>query len=285
MNRFTRKTGAYTRGCLLWGSPSPGRLLLVDATFDDLVAEGEAVPTEGWDFSWFDGRATEERPSWGYARRASVRASAARSALDVQTGGGEVFAEILRGASPAPTRVAATEGWPPNVPIARDALAAFGGTVTPSDEDAPLPFADESFALVLSRHPVPGRENLAEVHRVLEPGGTYLSQQIGERSNAELYEFLLGPQPVDPVPRIEKLRAQTGDAGLDVVELREERTRIEFYDVAAVVHFLRKVIWTVPGFTVEEYRDRLRDIHDVIRRDGAFVCHSSRILLEASRPS
>jgi hypothetical protein len=33
-------------------------------TFDELVAEGEAVPTEGWDFSWFDGRATEERPSW-----------------------------------------------------------------------------------------------------------------------------------------------------------------------------------------------------------------------------
>ena len=289
MNRFTRTTGAYTRACLLWGSPYAGlrRLAdscLVDATFDALVAEGEAVPTEGWNFSWFDGRATEERPSWGYARRASVHASAARSALDVQTGGGEVFAEILRGADPVPIRVAATEGWPPNVPIARDALAAFGGTVTPSDEDAPLPFDDESFALVLSRHPVPGRENLAEVHRVLEPGGAYLSQQIGERSNAELYEFLLGPQPVDPVPRIEKLRAQTGDAGLDVVELREERTRIEFYDVAAVVHFLRKVIWTVPGFTVEQYRDRLRDIHDVIRRDGAFVCHSSRILLEASRP-
>ncbi|WP_460536994.1 methyltransferase domain-containing protein [Humibacter ginsengiterrae] len=257
----------------------------MDATFDALVAEGAAVPTEGWDFSWFDGRATEERPSWGYARQASVRAGAAPSALDVQTGGGEVFAEILRGADPTPARVAATEGWPPNVPLARNALARFGGTVTQSDEDAPLPFDDASFALVLSRHPVPGRENLAEVRRVLEPGGTYFSQQIGERSNVELYEFLLGPQPADPVPSIEKLRAQTVDAGLEVVELREERTRIEFYDVAAVVHFLRKVIWTVPGFTVEKYRDRLRDIHEIIRRDGAFVCHSSRILLEARRPS
>ena len=258
---------------------------LVDATFDALVAEGAAVPTEGWDFSWFDGRATEERPSWGYARQASVRAGAAPSALDVQTGGGEVFAEILREADPTPARAAATEGWPPNVPLARNALARFGGTVTQSDEDAPLPFDDASFALVLSRHPVPGRENLAEVRRVLEPGGTYFSQQIGERSNVELYEFLLGPQPVDPVPRIEKLRAQTAGAGLEVVELREARTRIEFFDVAAVVHFLRKVIWTVPGFTVEKYRDRLRDIHEIIRRDGAFVCHSSRILLEARRPS
>jgi SAM-dependent methyltransferase len=258
---------------------------LVDATFEGLVAEGEAVPTEGWDFSWFAGRATEERPSWAYARRASVRASEASSALDVQTGGGEVFAEILGGAEPTPVRVAATEGWAPNVAIARRALAPFGGTVAPSDEDAPLPFDDASFALVLSRHPVPGRENLAEVARVLEPGGTYLSQQIGERSNAELYEFLLGPQPVDPASRLEGLRTHTMSAGLDVVDLREERTRIQFFDVAAVVHFLRKVIWTVPGFTVEEYRDRLRDIHDIIQRDGAFVSHSSRILLEARKRS
>lgn len=257
---------------------------VVDTTFDALVAEGEAAPTEGWDFSWFEGRATEERPSWGYARRASVRASAAKSVLDVQTGGGEVFAEILRAAKPAPPRVAATEGWPPNARIARGVLSPFGGTVTASDEDARLPVDDASFALVLSRHPVPGRENLAEVARVLEPGGTYLSQQIGERSNAELYEFLLGPQPVEPPTRIERLREQASGAGLEVAELREERTRIEFFDVAAVVHFLRKVIWTVPGFTVEEYRGRLRDIHDVIQRDGAFVSHSSRILLEARRP-
>ena len=257
---------------------------LVDVTFDALIAEGEAVPTEGWDFSWFHGRATEQRPSWGYARLASVRASGADSALDVQTGGGEVFAEILSGADPAPSAVAATEGWGPNVPIARAALAPFGGIVAESPEDAPLPFADAAFALALSRHPVPGNENLAEIARVLRPGGTYLSQQIGERSNAELYEFLLGPQPSGAVPRIELLREQAVQAGLEVVQLREERTRIEFFDVAAVVHFLRKVVWTVPGFTVERYRDRLLEIHRIIERDGAFVCHSARILLEARRP-
>lgn len=39
-----------------------------DRPYEELVAEAVAAPTEGWDFSWFDGRATEERPSWGYAR-------------------------------------------------------------------------------------------------------------------------------------------------------------------------------------------------------------------------
>jgi len=33
-------------------------------TFEYLVAEGADVPVEGWDFSWFEGRATEERPPW-----------------------------------------------------------------------------------------------------------------------------------------------------------------------------------------------------------------------------
>ncbi len=28
---------------------------------------------------------------------------------------------------------------------------------------------------------------------------------------------------------------------------------MEFDDIAAVVHFLRKVIWIVPGFTVDAY--------------------------------
>ena len=35
--------------------------------YEELVAEGAAVPLQGYDFSWFEGRATEERPPWGYA--------------------------------------------------------------------------------------------------------------------------------------------------------------------------------------------------------------------------
>ncbi|MGW0210126.1 SAM-dependent methyltransferase, partial [Streptomyces sp. NPDC003233] len=45
----------------------------VNHSFEHLVAEGAAVPTDGWDFSWFEGRASEERPSWGYAVSAGER--------------------------------------------------------------------------------------------------------------------------------------------------------------------------------------------------------------------
>jgi hypothetical protein len=67
------------------------------SSFSELVAEGAAEPVEGWDFSWFEGRATEERPSWGYSGLVAGRMGPARAALDVQTGGGEVLARTVPG--------------------------------------------------------------------------------------------------------------------------------------------------------------------------------------------
>lgn len=72
-------------------------------------------------------------------------------------------------------------------------------------------------------------------------------------------------------------------AGLDVVDVRQEALRMEFHDIAAVVHFLRKVIWTVPGFTVDAYRDRLAELHVFMERHGPFVAYSQRFLIEARK--
>jgi hypothetical protein len=56
---------------------------------------------------------------------------------------------------------------------------------------------------------------------------------------------------------------------------------VEFSDIGAVVHFLRKVVWTVPDFTVERYRPQLRELHRRIERDGVFVRHCQRYLIQA----
>ncbi|MGW5278821.1 class I SAM-dependent methyltransferase [Streptomyces collinus] len=255
-------------------------------SFTDLVAEGAAVPTEGWDFSWFEGRATEARPSWGYARSAGERLARAEAALDVQTGGGEVLDFALgRAEQDRPALVAATEGWPPNVAKATALLRPRGVVVVAATDDEPLPFADAAFDLVLSRHPV--RPHWDEIARVLRPGGTYFAQHVGPASVFELVEFFLGPQPAqvrgarDP----EDERAAAQAAGLRVVDLRAERLRMEFRDIAAVVHFLRKVVWMVPGFTVEAYAPRLRALHERIEREGPFVAHSARHLLDVRKPT
>ncbi|MBD0422920.1 class I SAM-dependent methyltransferase [Streptomyces sp. TRM S81-3] len=253
-------------------------------TFEELVAEGASVPTEGWDFSWFEGRATEARPSWGYARSMAGRLESATAVLDVQTGGGEVLDFALGAASRPPRLVVATEGWPPNVAKATARLRPRGVAVVASPEDAPLPFADGAFDLVVSRHPVVPR--WTEIDRVLAPGGTYFAQHVGPSSVFELVEYFLGPQPEENrnARHPDRERAGAEAAGLEVVDLRAERLRMEFHDVGAVVHFLRKVVWMVPGFTVEAYEPRLRALHERIEAEGPFVAHSARQLVEARKP-
>ncbi|MCY0950795.1 class I SAM-dependent methyltransferase [Streptomyces sp. H27-S2] len=248
-------------------------------TFDHLVGEAESVSVDGWDFSWLDGRATEQRPSWGYQRLLGERLAGVGSVLDIQTGGGEVLA----GAGPLPPLTVATESWPPNIEKATRLLHPLGAAVVADADEPPLPFGDEAFELVTSRHPVTVWWD--EIARVLRPGGAYLSQQVGPASVFELVEFFLGPQP----ERVRRGRhpddavAAAAAAGLEVVELRSERLRTEFHDIGAVIYFLRKVIWMVPGFTVGQYRDRLRELHEQIESDGPFVAQTARFLIEARK--
>lgn len=247
--------------------------------FDALVAEAESAPVEGWDFSWLQGRATEARPSWGYGRLMRDRLAQATAALDIQTGGGEVLA----GATQLPPTMAATESWPPNVAAATRLLSPRGVVVVATGEEPPLPFADAAFDLVISRHPTMVWWD--EIARVLTPGGCYLAQHVGPASVFELTEFFLGPQPEARRARDPEIESAAARAvGLDVVDLRAERLPMKFFDIGAVVYFLRKVIWIVPDFTVDAYRDRLAALHGRIEADGPFVAHSSRHLIEARKP-
>ncbi|MFF9398414.1 class I SAM-dependent methyltransferase [Streptomyces sp. NPDC014744] len=250
------------------------------ARFDALVAEAATAPVDGWDFSWLDGRATEQRPSWGYARAMADRMGRAGAALDIQTGGGEVLASVPR----LPPLVVATEAWPPNVARATALLHPLGVAVVADTDEPPLPFGDGAFDLVVSRHPV--TTWWPETARVLAPGGTYFSQQVGPASVFELVEYFLGPQPpeVRGARDPERARAEAEAAGLDIVDLRMEKLRTEFFDIGAVVYFLRKVIWMVPDFTVEEYRPRLAELHHRIETGGPFVAHTTRYLIEARKP-
>jgi SAM-dependent methyltransferase len=249
-------------------------------SFDALIEEAEHAPIAGWDFSWLDGRATEERPSWRYAERVAERAATATRMLDLQSGGGE----LLTGLPKLPPLMVASEGYAPNVLIAARHLRPRGGTVVATHADRPaLPFAAETFDLVTSRHPV--QTWWAEIARVLQPGGTYFSQQVGPDSVRELSELFVGPWPPGSPRDPELARTAAEDAGLEVTDLRLERLRTVFHDVGAVVYFLRLVVWIVPGFTVAAYRARLRELHEQIERDGPFVAHATRFLIEAHKPT
>lgn len=248
-------------------------------SYEDLVSEAEVADVDGWGFDWLTGRATEERPPWGFARLLAQRLATVESALDLDTGGGEVVGE----AGVLPSRMVVTEAWPPNAARARERLGPRGVEVVDTSIDGPIPLEDNSFQLVSSRHPV--RPDWPEIHRVLEPGGHYFAQHVGPASGFELIEHFLGPLPEDVRqgrhPDDEATAAQ--HAGLTVVDLRTATCRMEFFDIGAVVWTLRKLVWWVPDFSVARYDRELRELDAQMRSGKPFVAHSTRHLFDARR--
>ncbi len=253
--------------CQPWG---------VRRSFNELVNEAAHAPIGVWDFGWLDGRATEERPSWRYFDRVAERAATVSRMLDLQTGAGQMIADLPK----LPRLTVATEGHNPNVAIASCRLRQRGAWLVRTQEDRPaLPLASNSFELVTSRHPVDTRWD--EIARVLRSGGTYLSQQVGPHSLRDLSELMMGPLPPGSKRDPELARVAAEKAGLKVTDLRHERLRTVFYDIGAVIYFLRLVVWIVPDFTIEKYREELLALHHRIEREGGFETSASRFLIEA----
>ncbi|GAA2748067.1 methyltransferase domain-containing protein [Terrabacter aerolatus] len=248
-------------------------------SFEELVAEAESADVTGWGFGWLDGRATEERPPWGYARLLADRLAQVQSALDIDTGGGEVVAE----APALPATMVVTEGWPPNAERARRLLGSRGVHVVETDGGR-LPFSDSSFELVTARHPV--RPDWAEIRRVLQPGGRYFAQHVGPASAFELIEHFLGTLTDERRARDPEHEVAAAVAhGLEVASLQRARCRMEFHDVGAVVWILRKCVWWVPDFSVASHEGPLRELDAQMRSGHPFVAHSTRHLIDARRPA
>jgi SAM-dependent methyltransferase len=234
----------------------------------------------GWDFSHLAGRLREEQPPWSYAEYAGQLMRQASSVLDLGTGGGE---RLLGLREHWPPRVAATEGYPPNLALATERLSPLGVKVkgAESDESTILPFADAAYDLVISRH---SSFNAAEVARVLTPGGTFFTQQVHGRSGEDL-QALFGATPQWPYATPDYFAAQLAAAGLSISKQREWVGKMTFTDVGAIVYYLKAVPWSVPGFTVASYLDALLGLQEQLAtgRELAFI--TRLYILEARKPA
>ncbi|WP_027659883.1 hypothetical protein [Salinispora fenicalii] len=100
----------------------------------------------------------------------------------------------------------------------------------------------------------------------------------------ELIEYFRGPLPHERFARDPHREvAAARRSGLEIVELRTTRCRMEFFEIGAVVYTLRKCAWWVLNFAVERHRARLERLDAHIRTHGTFVAHSTRTLIEVSR--
>jgi len=257
-------------------------------SFEDLVEEAAAVSVDGWDFSWLDRRSWTEPLPWDYSARVAALARRARTMLDMGTGGGEALSGLP---DRAPHTIAA-EAWPPNVAVAGRRLLPLGVPVIQdeaardnmdqngADDGGRLPFGDGSLDLICNRH----ESFLAlEVGRVLAPGGTFVTQQVDYHDNDDLAQILGTETPEEPDSWIGLAERQVTEAGLVIEEAARADQRIRFDDIAAVVFYLKAVSWSIPGYSLEKYRDRLRALYEDASA-WPVVTSGHRFLLVASKP-
>ena len=239
-------------------------------------AQRFSEPTAGWSFTAFAGSVSSQDPPWSYPELARRLLPAARSALDLGTGGGERLRDL---ADVLPRDAHATEGWEPNVALAREALAHEGIDLRAhsAERGERLPYPAGRFDVVMSRH---AAYDATDVARVLRPGGVFLTQQVDGRNLADLAAvFGAGPRYPDTTPAV--CGRQAEDAGLRVERVEEWSGPIRFADVATLLSYLRMVPWQLPvDFTVERYASQLVRLE---RRAEPLVFTEMRFLLVARR--
>jgi SAM-dependent methyltransferase len=251
---------------------------MIKRKFEELVEEALAQQFSGWDFSWMQGRYFESVPYWNYRRLVLQRMQGISSMLDMGTGGGEFLASL----PDLPEITFATEGYPPNIPIASQRLLPLGVQVVPLEDEHTLPLSDEMFDLVINRHEY---YDPAELMRILKPGGIFLTQQVGPRNCVELNQYL--GAPIDANVTYWKLDQEIGaleQAGFSVLQCHEQVLESNFFDIGAVVFYLTVIEWQIEGFSVAKYEQRLRDMHALIEKQGAFFTTEQRFLIEAKKP-
>ncbi len=250
-----------------------------DALLAWLLAEARH-PFTGWDFSYLDGRMRDEPTAWDYPRVVRTALDGCAALLDMGTGGGEFLASF----APLPALTAATEGYPPNLPVARARLTPLGVMVEPIAEDghSPLPFADEAFDLVINRHEY---YDPREVWRVLRPGGRFITQQVGGENDRDLNRLLESPNPGDGFAfwTLAHARAELAAADFAIATAAEAFPTRRFADVGAIVYYLGAVPWQIPDFDVARYLPRLREAQRQIERAGGILIRQHRFILVAEK--
>lgn len=254
------------------------QLVAMKERFEQGLKEAEQ-PFHGWDFGYItsSGRMQSGVMPWSYNEMARSCMQDTKRMLDMGTGGGELLSSLL----PLPPYTCATEGYTPNIAIAKNRLSPLGVNVYPVIDDAQLPFADGEFDLILNRHE---SYDEREVWRVLSESGVFLTQQVGWSDCREINDRLGIPMPSDYAGwELGFAVDQLVRNGFHIWDQRESAPVQRFYDIGALVYYLKTIPWQVPDFTVEQFRDPLWDIHLEMEQHGFWEVQQKRFIICATK--
>jgi SAM-dependent methyltransferase len=249
-----------------------------EQNFANLIKEAWNTPFTGWDFSFLYQRKTDAVVSWSYSSEVKKRLTGVSNLLDMGTGGGELLSTLV----PLPKQTYATEGYSPNLKIAEERLEPIGVklvSMVHDQENRTLPFAPGYFDMVINRHEC---FTAQEIYRILKPTGVFLTQQCGGYGEVNLIEFFIGKiEPMDWT--VDIAATQLEKAGFLISIKEEEFPEYRFYDIGAVVYYLKAIPWMVKDFCPEKYKAKLFAMHEYIQSKGYFSVKDQRFLIEATK--
>lgn len=236
----------------------------------------EQVPFKGWNFSYLKGRGVDEKPPWDYKQIAKELLDKSTSVLDMGTGGGEVLSSL----APFPKHTIATEGYKPNVEVARKRLEPLGVQVVEVDESRKLPFADEEFDLVLNRH---SAFDETEVFRALKPSGVFLTQQVNEDNLKDLLNEFETTSKFENSWTLEIAVERLTKAGFTITQTGKWQGKLEFNDVGALVYYLKAIPWIIPEFSVDTHKKYLKKLQQKLDKEKALPFTQTRFFIQAQK--
>ena len=250
-------------------------------TFEKLLKDVENASLSGWDFSCVSkyGGNPEDPLPWSYTVHVMSSMKDVEYMLDMGTGGGEFLSSLC----PLPKCTFATEAYKPNVRVAKEKLKPLGIKVVQVEdgrqEGSPLPFEEETFDLVVNRHEC---YEVAEVYRILKPGGYFITEQVGNKNNENLRLVFGSPESENEfIWNLETARHHLKRAGFKIHKAKEYIGYNRFYDIRALVYLLKVLPWEFPGFTVQKYKDQLYDIYLKITDKGYYDSVNYRFFMIA----
>lgn len=244
-------------------------------------SEENVAHMKGWDFSYIKDRfrSYEDALPWDYRKIVKSHLKQKDKLLDIDTGGGEVLLSFYHPCE----LTTVTEGFAPNVKLCEETLGTMGIRVCQVTDYGNMPFEENAFDIIINRH---GAYDVKELYRILKPGGTFITQQVGEDNDRELVEFLLpASEKVFPGMNLKHQKSLFEKAGFEILMENEAFPSIVFYDVGALVWFAKIIEWEFVGFSVEQCFERLLEAQRIIEREGCIKGNIHRYLIVARKPA
>jgi len=233
------------------------------------------IEFKGWNFTYLtnSGRIQDFPLTWNYRNEIKQYIKEAKVLLDMGTGGGEFLDSI----EDLPRETYATEGYVPNIGIAKKRLKKRKIEVRQIANDK-IPYDSEYFDLVINRHE---SYSVSEIKRVLKDKGKFITQQVGGFNNQDMNNIFQSNMKIIDWCLVETVKDFLGSK-FTVKKQKECITKSRCYDVGALVYYLRCIPWQIPDFTIEKYFEKLKWINDFIEREGYidFIQHRFLLIVE-----